>query len=408
MPADTPLPRCPLVYVPQVTTCDPAELTPLVEWLQTANDDDDNLPRVFARGTALPDGRLDLCKQSIGPGGLARTLGALRDGRPVRHLLLGTNGLGDDGARTLANHAAASESLHTLYLGCNMIHAPGAEALADAVAGNPQVSALWLKRNPLGEDGAAVIAGLVARTTTLQVLDVDNTMLGDAGCARVLDALADNASIRHVYLGSNGAGPQAARAAAAMLSRNRTLQSLYLGASELRDDGIRELIAGGLTRNTTLDTLVVSSNRIGAYGLALLADAPASSIALRSLDLGVSSSALALQIAPNHYGDAGAAHLAAWLRRDPPGPAIAELDLRDSGITSRGAQLLASALEDDNRRLATLRLGKGIARTIRRRIATALAGRPAPRELPAHLAAIQSVYRMVGGRVIHRDDIDAD
>jgi hypothetical protein len=122
-----------------------AELGPLLDWLRAGRPAGERLD--FAVGTALPDGRLDLCKQGLGAEGAALVAEALAQGpSPVRHLLLGTDGLGDEGAEAVAG---GSGDVETLYLGCNGITAGGACRIADQLRASPQVvTGVWLKRNP--------------------------------------------------------------------------------------------------------------------------------------------------------------------------------------------------------------------------------------------------------------------
>src|SRR5438105_415879 len=91
------------------TPCDPAELEPLLRRLR------DNTPipgpQTFPRGTLLADGRLDLCKQDLGPGGARAVAAALRHNTRVRHLLLGADGLGTEGARAVAELVRDSPAL---------------------------------------------------------------------------------------------------------------------------------------------------------------------------------------------------------------------------------------------------------------------------------------------------------
>ncbi len=83
----------------------------------------------FTAGTALPETGAD------GPS-------------PVRHLLLGTDGLGDEGAAAVA---ASGGEVETLYLGCNGITAAGACRIADQLRASPQVvTGVWLKRRKTG------------------------------------------------------------------------------------------------------------------------------------------------------------------------------------------------------------------------------------------------------------------
>jgi len=46
--------------------CDPLELEPLLRAVQSGHGPSE--ARTFPRGALLPDGRLDLCKQQLGPG----------------------------------------------------------------------------------------------------------------------------------------------------------------------------------------------------------------------------------------------------------------------------------------------------------------------------------------------------
>lgn len=65
----------------------------------------------------------------------------------VPGLLLGTDGLGDEGAAAVT----ASAEVEKLYLRCNEITAGGACRIADNPRASPRVvMGAWLKRNPLG------------------------------------------------------------------------------------------------------------------------------------------------------------------------------------------------------------------------------------------------------------------
>src|SRR4051812_26794799 len=105
MPAASKPPFATTCHVgPDFVPCDPAELQPLLDHLATRMPT--AAPLAFPRGTLLPDGRLDLCKQGVGAAG-ARAVAATVSGHPqVVHLLLGADGLGDAGAGAVATLAA--------------------------------------------------------------------------------------------------------------------------------------------------------------------------------------------------------------------------------------------------------------------------------------------------------------
>ncbi|MFE0134900.1 ribonuclease inhibitor, partial [Streptomyces sp. NPDC059037] len=185
--------------VPRVVPRPAAELEPLLDWLRGGRPAGERLD--FAAGTVLPDGRLDLCKQSLGAEGAALVADALRGGSdaerpsPVRHLLLGTDGLGDEGAAVAAATATGAKGVETLYLGCNGITAGGACRIADQLRASPQVvTGVWLKRNPLGPQGGTAATELIESVRTLRTLDLVQTGLDAAGTAVLADALLESAA----------------------------------------------------------------------------------------------------------------------------------------------------------------------------------------------------------------------
>jgi hypothetical protein len=67
------------------------EFEPLLEHLSLNKPGpyDDNQPIVFPRGTIMSGGRLDLCKQVVGPQGVQPLLNAMKHSSYVSRLLLG-------------------------------------------------------------------------------------------------------------------------------------------------------------------------------------------------------------------------------------------------------------------------------------------------------------------------------
>src|SRR5215217_5652337 len=121
---------CTVAPPPSFTPCDPGELAPLLERLR---DDSRAATRaVFPRGTLLDDGRLDLCKQQIGPAGAAAVADALKMNAHVHTVLLGADGIGDYGARAVADLLRGNSAVRTAYLGCNGIGPAGVKALVQA------------------------------------------------------------------------------------------------------------------------------------------------------------------------------------------------------------------------------------------------------------------------------------
>ncbi|MFJ1566585.1 gala protein [Streptomyces erythrochromogenes] len=372
--------RCPAIEHPDLPPADPAGLDPLLARL--AADRPVETDETFPLGTLRADGRVDLCKQGLGPAGAARLLPAAAASAHATHLLLGTNAIGDTGARTLAEALAADRhGLHTLYLGCNRIGPDGVGSLAGALTDDTTVRALWLKRNPLHEDGARILAALLRRNTALRTLDLVNTGIGADGVRLVLAALLQREQpLERLFLGGNGLGPDAAPLLASLI-RDAGVRELYVPANHLGDRGVAALAAAAAASAHPV-RLGLGGNGIGAAGAYALA---ASLGGIEALDLGRTLSERSLGAPGNHPGDEGAYALAAALPDSP----LRRLDLRHTGLTGRGAKRLLAAVRDDSP-LEYVGLGPGLPRRVKRSFTERL--RPARAAHP-DVRAIGSVYR---------------
>ncbi|GGQ07672.1 hypothetical protein GCM10010249_27480 [Streptomyces roseolilacinus] len=371
--------RCPAIEHPDLPLADPAALDPLLVRLASAGPV--GADETYPLGTLRADGRVDLCKQGLGPDGAARLLPAAAASPHAAHLLLGTNAIGDDGARTVAAALREGHGLHTLYLGCNRIGPEGAAALAGRLADDATVRALWLKRNPVGDDGVRALAAALRRNTALRTLDLVNTGLTTAGLRALLDALTGrDRPVERLFLGGNGLTADAAPLLAA-LARDAGVRELYLPANHLGDDGAA-VLAGAADPGRPL-RLGLGGNGVGPAGARSLA---AALDGVETLDLGRPRSERSLGAPPNHTGDDGAAALAAAL----PGSPLRRLELRHTGLTGRGAKVLLAAVPDDSP-LEYVGLGPGLPRRVKRSFHQRL--RPSAGSAHPDLRAIGSVHR---------------
>ncbi|WP_367319549.1 ribonuclease inhibitor [Streptomyces sp. HUAS ZL42] len=375
--------------VPPVVPRPLAELAPLLDWLRAGRPAGERLD--FTAGTALPDGRLDLCKQGLGAQGAALVAEALSQGpSPVRHLLLGTDALGDDGAATVAGTGADVE---TLYLGCNGITAGGACRIADQLRASPQVvTGVWLKRNPLGSGGGRAAAELLEAARSLRTLDLVQTGLDAAGATVLADALlaaaVNGRRIERLFVGGNPLGEAGAEPLAAVIAAG-AIDELYVSAARLGDAGALRL-ASALERapHGRLTRLSVASNGIGAQAAARLVTA-ATAAGVTLLDLGRVRAAAVLGAADNHVDLTAAETIAQTLAGTEH--RLTHLVLSHTGMRSREAHRL---LDHAPRATTATRfvLGHGIAASVKRRLETLSAHVPRP-VVPADVAAVRSVHR---------------
>ncbi|WP_326680711.1 ribonuclease inhibitor [Streptomyces sp. NBC_01237] len=389
----------PYAGVPPVLPRSVAELGPLLGWLHSGVSAGERLD--FPSGTALPDGRLDLCKQALGPRGAALVAGALRpraaDGgpAPVRHLLLGTDGLGDEGAGAVADRSAGT-GVETLYLGCNRITAGGACRIADSLrASEHLVTGVWLKRNPLGTGGGQAAAQLVEAAATLRTLDLVQTGLDAAGTAVLAEAMLTAAvagrPVERLFIGGNALGPVGAAPLAALLAAG-AITELYVSAARLGDEGA-DVLAAGLARAPYGRTarISVASNGIGPRAAARLVTAAATA-GVRLLDLGRVRAAGTLGAPDNHIDTEAAARIGSSLAALPH--LLTHLVLSHTGMRSREAHRILDTAADASTATRYV-LGKGIATSVRRRLDAFSAHLPRP-TAHADVAAVRSVHRTVG------------
>lgn len=378
---------CPLYTAPPIVPCDPAELQPLLTYLESGCPAAGTL--TFPRGTVTDDGRLDLCKQALGPDGCRRVTQALEHSKIVVSLLLGTDGIGNSGAADVARLAETNPAVEVLYLGCNKIDAIGAASLADCLT-NPQsaVSGLWLKRNPLGADGARHLAEMLKTNRTLRTLDLVNTRIGMDGLAALADALTGaNQAIERLYLGGNFWGLDEAVLLAKIVRSAPRLKALLLSAGFLGDSGAAAISAA--LPDSRLEELSLASNGIGPAGAARLFAAVAAHPTLTRLDLGYAVSTRALGASANVIGDEGAEAAARCLASNP---SLVRLDLRGGGISAHGLDLLTQAMKQ-NTHLQFLMLDGPPQAALEERLQRNREAAGTPNSVCREVALTRSVYR---------------
>ena len=383
-PENQPL-HCPLYTAAPVVPCDPSELQPLLSFLRG----DVPAPISFPRGTVTEDGRLDLCKQALGPTGCRHVTDALKGNRTIVSLLLGTDGIGNAGAADVARLADTNPALEVLYLGCNKIDAAGVAPIAVSLsAPNSAVTGLWLKRNPIGAGGARLLAKMLHTNRALRTLDLVNTRIGPDGLVVLADALTGpNQTVERLYLGGNFFGLEEAPLLAKIIRCAPRLKALLLNVGFLGDEGAA-LLASALL-HSKLEELGLASHGIGPDGAANLFEAAAAHPTLTHLDLGYAVSTRALGASANILGNDGAASAARCLARQSR---LRRLNLRGTGITAHGLNLLADSLEQ-NTSLQFLFLDGSPPARLLDRLKRNRALAAAPIKVSRDVALTQSVYR---------------
>lgn len=307
---------------------------------------------IFPRGTVMPDGRLDLCKQRLGVAGCCLVAEALHNNRTIASLLLGTNGIGDAGAIAVSQLIEHNDCLEIVYLGCNAIAWGGVAALSQTLAQNQSVTGLWLKRNPIGVEGADYLAKMLCHNQSIRTLDLVHTQIGRTGLRSILEVLTQtNRTIERLYLGGNQITVEDAPLLAELLRQNSTIKALLLNVNHLGDAGVR-VLAEALQQNCTLVELGLASNGMSNEGCDVLLSAIEKHPTLRHLDLGYSPSTKVLAAQPNSFRDLGVPAIAHFLQYNQT---LLHLNLRGTGLSAEGKTTLCRALQH-NQTLCSLSL----------------------------------------------------
>ncbi|KYQ94482.1 hypothetical protein DLAC_04786 [Tieghemostelium lacteum] len=323
------------------------ELKELGEYLKSNQD----LPEKdikFKRGTVCKDGRLDLCKQNVGPLGAEYLGSVLKGNTKIRHLLMGDDSLGPEGAKQVANIINQSTSLETVYLGCNYFNEEGARHLSEALQKNENIKALWIKRNHLGLGGASQISDLLSMNTHLKTLDLITNQLGPESIELLKNGLLKNSNctLTSIQLDSNPIGPQGCVHLVEILRHLKsTLEAISLENTGITDKGV-EILCQPLSDNSSaLKILDLRSNDLGYASALSLSTMLHSNTSLKEISLGHSFNTIVVGSKPNHMGDSGLGLMATALKHNKT---IQYIDMTWNNTTGESASYLISILKSHN------------------------------------------------------------
>ena len=268
-----------------VNITDPEEFNPLFEYL--SSNSSPQIDTVFIRGAIFPDGRMDLCKQVVGPTSIKQLCKTVARSTIVRHFLLGNNVVlqehEEEGADAFAMLMRNNDiPIETWYLAGNCIGPVAIEIMAKALSTNTQCKALWLKRNPVGPLGATYLNSMLKVNTNLVLLDLHNCALGDEGINNLLANPEELKALKHLYLDANAIESTTAIAKWAAITHPVTL---YLSINRLGDEAITELCLA-LHDNPRLKRLCLSSTQMNNKGLIAVVDMALTCPKLKCINVG--------------------------------------------------------------------------------------------------------------------------
>jgi Ran GTPase-activating protein (RanGAP) involved in mRNA processing and transport len=305
----------------------------------------------FDRGIHYDDGRMDLCKQVVGPPHIGVLMESLRNNSQIEHFLLGNNIIGYAGAKAISDFIKGEHlpKIKTWYLAGNEINDEGIKLIADALKYNTHCEALWLKRNPIKAIGVKYLAELLEVNNHIRILDLHNIAMLDEGCQTLFTSLKKNTGLRHLYVDANGITVEGVKSICQyfdyLVQENRKgITSLWIDINRIDDEGTI-LLSHSLKNYKYLKRLVMGSNRITEVGTQAVCDALVNSSTLEVLDLGLYKSTSDLSELPNNFGDAGAQHIAEFIEKNK---SVKVMSVLHNNISEKGLEMINDALQKND------------------------------------------------------------
>lgn len=280
----------------------------------------------YKKGAYYTDGRIDLCKQVVGPDHIETLMQSIRMNPNITHFLLGNNIIGPIGAKAIADFIADPTKLsniQTWYIAGNAIDSAGAALISQSLATDTHCKDLWLKRNPISIEGAKALAKMLETNKSIETLDLDNTAIMDEGCIALFESLQHNTTLKSIYLDANALTQRSAAAIvnyinSKVINNLPGITHLSLSMNRLGNLGAMMITQALHMSCYPIKCLVLGGNRIELTGLRNILDFAAESKTLEVLDIGYYKATADMGELPNSFGDKGARYLAGFIMLNTP------------------------------------------------------------------------------------------
>jgi len=318
------------------------------DFVKTDTITDENTMKQFARGTIFSDGRMDLCKQVVGPASIQNLMDSIIDNPHINHFLLGNNIVGPHGGQCIGNFLMNSKRkchIRTWYLAGNALDEKGIQPIADALALDHDCQSLWLKRNPLFPAGIKHLAKMLETNKSIEVLDLDNVACSDQGIQYLCHSLLKNDTLKTLYLDANDITAKGARSIANYFyeltrTNRKGITNLLLGMNRLGDQGAIDLVSA-IKDYPYLERLSLCSNRIQVSGLKRILEDLKHHPSLVLLDLGMYKSTADMGELPNNFREGGDV-IAEFLKHNTT---LQSLDISVSHMTDQDLEAIAACMD---------------------------------------------------------------
>jgi len=322
----------------------------------------------FTRGAVYPDGRMDLCKQVVGPIWIGDLMDSLKTNTQIEHFLLGNNITNVEGGKAIGKFLSEPHEckIKTWYLAGSDFNADAIKHICDGLKTDTDCEALWLKRNPIYAEGVIHIAELLKTNKNIKILDLHNCGIGlkqsaynaenpyenhmtTDGIQILFDALKSNNTLRHLYLDANALDEKSMIFIAdyfrfKTLIKEKGITSLWIDMNKIGDDGIKTLCES-LSNYAYLKRLCIGSTMLSELGMKYVSDAFKHHKNLRVLDLSLYKSTADMGLIPNNISNAGVMYICELIETNT---SIKYFNISMNNIDSEHIDKLTSSLEKNN------------------------------------------------------------
>lgn len=303
----------------------------------------------FKRGAVYDDGRMDMCKQVVGPNWIEQLMESLKNNNKIEHFLLGNNIINTTGALAIKSFL---KSLHlpkikTWYLAGNCIDSEGIKYICEGLEEDPDVKYIWLKRNPINPKGCKYISNMLKTNNNIKILDLHNCAIFDEGLGYLIDGINKNKSLRYLYLDANGITGEGILYLEKYFNNksDKGITSLWIDMNRLFDDGCEKLL-NSLKNYPYLKRLDIGSNALTSKICQQIYETFKDSEKLISLDIGTYKSTIDMGETFNKFDDDNEIdHMCNLIKENK---SLKYLNINNSNISENGIKKIAEALENNN------------------------------------------------------------
>ena len=270
-----------------------------------------------------------LHRNRLGMQGAAAVVSLLKRNSLLWVLNVAGTSLGNEGVETLGEGLVNNSSLLSLNVANNNLVGKGIENFLRAVAFT-KLTSLNLSANKLGNAGCETVSALLFGTfgamCPLHFLDLSKNEIGHSGASKIFNAMSRNATLETLLMSDNPISGQYNIALCHFISDNLSVKLLDLTNCDLRSNGA-STIGEGLGKNHGIKTLLLSNNLLEDSEMESFGRGIEKNSALKSLD-----------ISNNKISDKGGLLICAGLRRND---VIERINVRDNEFHDVVGQVFA-------------------------------------------------------------------